>query len=301
LLVPVTQPAAVRGFRIDLDEMSALCVHRSAARRQEVLAIGDEDFGVHRALWDGERLGESTRRSVRRLLPDSEQSKKSEWEGIATDGRGAVYVLREPTATVFVFSTELDRLEHTIQLDVEGGDPAARGLLDDPNAGPEGLLLMTRGHVLVAKQKEPIILVEFGPKGDRPNGLWPDPSPPPGRALELLSGGERSTLVALAAWQLAHADEGVVQSANDLAVDRRGRLHAVSSKSRCIYRFATERASDSRITIDRSWALPEEIGAGGKRKAEGLTFDDQGRPLVALDAKDSDANTFVLESLDESG
>ena len=60
---------------------------------------------------------------------------------VAVDTEGRVFVVRESSATVVVLSPGLDGHVHTIELDVEGGpDRRARRLLDDENAGPEGIL-----------------------------------------------------------------------------------------------------------------------------------------------------------------
>jgi hypothetical protein len=46
------------------------------------------------------------------------------------------------------------------------------------------------------------------------------------------------------------------------------------------------------VSFTNAWALDEELLAEGDRKAEGLTFDDHGSPLVALDVKDRVTNGF---------
>lgn len=265
--------------------------------------MGDENFAIHRATLQGDRLERRRRVSVRHALPDrhSTGGGGSEWESIATDGSGRVFVLRESTATVFVFSPGLRKLQHTIQLDLEAsGDVHARHLLDDPNAGPEGILLLKAGHLLVVKQRDPIVFIEFARTSERPNGLSGDSYLPSAESFAV-SDGRRTTVRAVASWRLDSDTEAVVESANDLAVDDRGRLHAISSKSRCIFELAAADPGDATISIDFAWTLPEELRAEGDGKAEGLTFDDQGRPLVALDVKDKAMNGFLLEPLERSG
>ena len=56
---------------------------------------------------------------------------------------------------------------------------------NDPNARAEGLLLLTSGHILVAKQMSPVYLIEFGPDGDEPVGVGDDSVLPPDRAFSL--------------------------------------------------------------------------------------------------------------------
>lgn len=287
-------------WRLRLDEVSALCVRRVQSDRRELLAVGDEDFVIHRATMHGDRLGKRERVSVRDALPGKVFSHDggSEWEAVASDSSGRVFLLREPTATVFVFSPGLRKLKHTIQLDIEASDNAhARHLLDDPNAGPEGILLLKGGHLLVAKQRKPVVFIEFARKAQRPLGLSGDAYLPPDKSFKF-SDGERTSLRAVASWQLDPNAETIVESANDLAVDDRNRLHTISSKSRCIFELEAAEARHGRISVTDAWALPEELRANCDRRAEGLTFDDQGRPLVALDVKGSAMNGFLLERLE---
>jgi hypothetical protein len=149
----------------------------------------------------------------------------------------------------------------------------------------------------VVKQRDPIVVVEFGPRDKPQKGLSGDAYLPVDRSFKL-SDGSRTTLHALASWELEPAAEETVESANDLAVDDRVRLSAVSSKSRCIYELDPADARNGRLSIAHLWQLPGELQAGSDRRAEGLAFDDQGRPLVALDVKDKEENTFLLEPLE---
>jgi hypothetical protein len=287
-------------WHLDLEEVSALCVRRASGGRRELLAVGDEDFVVHVAVLEGDNLRHRRRESARDLLPVkvSKGGGGSEWEAVAADGAGRIFALRESTATVFVLSPSLAQLEHTIHLEVEGSDDAhARRLLDEPNAGPEGLLLLKGGHLLVVKQRDPIVVIEFGPRDKPQKGLSGDAYLAVDRSFEL-SDGSRTTLHALASWELDARAEETVESANDLAADDRDRLHAVSSKSRCIYELEPASARNGRLSIAHLWQLPGELQTGSDRRAEGLAFDDQGRPLVALDVKDRKENTFLLESLE---
>jgi hypothetical protein len=269
----VRSPAVIASFRLDLDELSALCLRRGLLGRQEVLAVGDEAHVVLSAELSGRELGATRADNVRSLVDGGDGS---EWEGIACDGSGRVFVLRESTATVFVFAPDLLSLDRRVHLDLR-----ADSIFDDPNAGPEGLVLLPQGRILVAKQRDPVSFVVFGPAS-------------PGPAVD------GSTLTLLDSWRLSDEDEEKVESANDLAFDSRGRLHAISSKSRCIYRLGPLAAGRGRVDVEAGWKLPGEVEPGKKRRAEGLTFLDGDRALVALDSKDEGHNTYLLEALEDS-
>jgi hypothetical protein len=254
--------------------VSAVSVRRGA-RGQELVAVGDELFTIVTAELLADGVGEPTTAEVRELLPVEARAatEGSEWEGIAADRAGRVFVLKESSGAVFVFSPRFRKLVRTIHLDVSNaGEPAVRGLFDDPNAGVEAILLLPPHDLLVAKQRDPIVFVRFA--RPRPDG----------------------SLSALRSWALSHDDERDVESVNDIAVDASGRLHVVSSKSRRIYRLLL---GEHEARIDAAWKLADEIDASKQRKPEGLAFDGEGRPIVAVDTDEAGDNVYLLEQLEE--
>jgi uncharacterized protein YjiK len=263
-------------FRLDLEEVSALCARPRPDGGVELLAVGDEDFVMVAATLVGDELEDARRTELDDVFDDDvrDRGSGSEWEAVACDGEGRAFVVSESSTDVVVLSPDLKSHVHTIELDVDAGpDRRARKLLDDENAGPEGIVLLDDGHLMVAKQRDPILLIEFGPH---------DP------------GGRR--LVPLRSWRLRDEDEEEVESVNDLALDGEGRLHAVSSRSRCIFELQLGSGED-KVRIERRWRLPEEIEPGKDRRAEGLAFDGRDRPVVAIDSRQPDENAFLLERL----
>jgi hypothetical protein len=61
-------------------------------------------------------------------------------------------------------------------------------------------------------------------------------------------------------------------------------------------RWADARSRE--VSIANAWAFEAELLAGDDRKAARLTFDDHGRPFVALDVKDKATNGFLLKRLE---
>ena len=278
-------------YRLQLDQVSALCVRRDGSGAEQLVAVGDEDFAVLTAAVEEGRLTAQATAKVGDALDDPPGD--SDWEAVATDATGRVFAIAESSATVVVLSRSLRRQLHRIVLrPEEGPDRRARKLLEGDNRGPEGFLLRAGGHVLAVKQRKPILLVEFGPREDRARGLGAAARLGPESEFELSSGDE-TELFPLHSWELTDAE--AVGSANDLAIDAQGRLYAISSRTHCIY--AIEPAGDDTIVAAPTWSLPADVRAGEDRNAEGLAFDARDRPIVALDVKDTDDNAFVLERL----
>jgi hypothetical protein len=105
-----------------------------------------------------------------------------------------VLLLQEGPSRVLVLSAGLARVEAVVELAVAPGQPGfGREWADDDNARGEGLLLMDRGHLLVAKQKDPVCLIEFGPAGDAPLGVSPETLLAPGSPCPAARAGGPST------------------------------------------------------------------------------------------------------------
>lgn len=155
----------------------------------------------------------------------------------------------------------------------------------------EGLLLLRNGHLLVAKQREDPRLIEFGLADDEPGGFRP------GDALLVdesfsLPAGETVTFAVLASWPLDADTE--LESINDLAIDAAGRLHVVSSKSRCLARLDADLDPQGGTAALTAWPLPADLFADEDDKAEGLVFAPQVGWLIALDLERDAANLFHI-------
>ncbi|MCA1705487.1 MAG: hypothetical protein LC808_20410 [Actinobacteria bacterium] len=287
-----------RRFRLPINEVSALCVRRET----ELLAVGDEEFVIVNAAIGGDGLNnEFNSRQIGDIRDEEVRGGKfgSEWEAIAADGKGRVFIVKESSLTVVVLSRGLGRHVHSIELDVKDGpDEQALELLDDANAGPEGIVLLQGGRLLVAKQKEPALLIEFGSPDAGESSRF-EPRAHLSSRFEL-SKGRRTRLVPLHSWRLYDESKKDLKSANDLAVDHGGRLHAISSLSRSIYELP-RRSVNREMVAKRRWRLPDGMELCRERKAEGLTFDSQGHPIVAIDSKDEKENLFVLTRLCRGG
>jgi hypothetical protein len=282
--------------RLRLEQVSALSVRSDGRGADELVAVGDEEFAVVTAPLRADGLGVDEPHELADVVDDT--GEKSDWEAVATDGTGSVFLIEEEGARVVVLAPDLRKQVHELRLRADAGpDPRGRELLEGENSGPEGMLLLAGGHVLVVKQRDPVLLIEFGPRDERPLGFGPGVQIDADVAFRLPA-GRKTDLFPLRSWKLL--DEETVESANDLAVDHERRLHAISSRSHCIYELEPGPDDGEMVTGER-WRLPAAVGADKKHNAEGLAFDRRGNPIVALDVKDTHDNVFVLERLPRAG
>jgi hypothetical protein len=288
-----TKQLAIRHvFDVPLLEISGLGQRpRSPEEEMQVLAVGDEDFTVVSANVESSTSLSDFR--VHRLhdLLDEGDGHGSQWEAADGDSTGRVFILQESPGKVFVLSAGLDRLLHTIDLSVEGNDR-----LDwekSPNAQGEGLVLLANGHVVVAKEKEPPLLMEFGPRGDEASGIGSGllllerrRFPEPAEAL--------SEHVVLTIWDLDGEADARIDDISDIAVGPDERLYLLSDESRCIARVEHQLpAAQRKLSITGVWKLPEEIV-----QPEGLVLMDDMTPWVAIDRGEPNQNLFLLDPLE---
>ncbi len=81
-------------------------------------------------------------------------------------------MLQEEESRVLVLSADAKELLGTFALVVPEETPGYGAKWHEkPNERGEGLVLLDGGHVLVAKQKNPACLIEFGPRRDTALGV----------------------------------------------------------------------------------------------------------------------------------
>lgn len=280
---------------LGLSEISAFAV-READGARELLCVGDRDHDLLAIpLGDGAALGEEARHDLRPLV---DGPGASGFEGLACDGAGLVLILQEGQCRVIVLGPGLARLEAAIELAVARDQPGfGREWAEDENARGEGLLLMQRGHLLVAKQKEPVCLIEFGPPGDAPLGIAPGSLLGPRDELALTRRREGPVRYeVLAWWRLSRPSAKRIESANDLALDEEGGILLVSSRSRRIARIAPALdPAAHEAAVEDDWRVPALRGEG-RRRPEALCVVP-GAVLVGYDARAAGDNLVVLEPL----
>jgi hypothetical protein len=286
-------------WRVELPELSALTIRfREDARSRELLGIGDTSFSI--VAGETQPPGAST---VSADLADSVSSwtldpeAGSQWEGVAADGAGCAFVLQEHAGDerqpshVFVFAPDLRERVSVIALAVDDGAEWKQAWTEDKNARGEALVLLRDGHLLIAKQKDPVRFIEFGPRGATAAGLDPsrflgdDPFEYPSDPLVEYE--------PLASWGVAREDRDELTTVNDLAVFE-GRLYAISRKSHRIVQLET-RASpeEDSLSVERRWSVPADV-----KNPEGIAFAPGLLPIVADDLSAEEdvggPNIFVL-------
>ena len=190
-------------------------------------------------------------------------------------GAGRLFLLAEEPSRIHVVDLDEGRIITSFRLDVAAIEELAEAWDAEPSSRGEGLLLLRRGHLLVAKEKNPAGLVELGPAGDRAHGVGPD-TLLGAEAFELPTEGR---LHALAWWPLP--DGCGLEDLSELAVDGAGGVWLLSDQSAVVARLALPLEPDAAPVLSGLLELPKKATKVGK--PEGLVVLPDGRLLVAGD------------------
>lgn len=207
-------------------------------------------------------------------------------EAIAVDGTGRVLLLQESPPRAELVDLAASRVVSSFTLDVPGKGAVASSWADPAGSRGEGVVLRSGGHLLVAKEKGPAALIEFGPLGARSYGL---PASVPTSQSKWGVGPGQHRYVALAVWEPDAELRKACKDFSDLDIGPDGRLYVLSDKSASIARLAALAPGGGTVTAQAWWKL-----GGLKGKPEGLAFARDGRAVVALDKKKKRRNLALL-------
>jgi uncharacterized protein YjiK len=285
---------------LPIREISALAIRRSDSGSLQLLAVGDEDFAVVTADCGEDGRPKGTRRDEL-FLPlvgsGIDLRGGSGFEGVAADGEGRIFILQEEQSRLLVFSHDLKGLMHVLALEVPSDSPLAAAWAKDLNERAEGLLLLRDGHLLVAKQKNPAALLEFGPENDEPLGVSSETALSDTEPFALPR-TEDGRLVALASWPLDGDAEGRLPTINDIALGADGRVYVISAKGQMIARLKKHLQPTEHVKLGKVWKIEGELPEGDDARPEGLAFA-RGATVIGIDCKLAGNNLFVLSSPDD--
>ena len=285
-------PRLVLSELIDLPvvEASGVTVRRTEGGAV-VLVVGDRTaevgacvIGTDGALGDWETIDLAS-------LPDWPLPPgDSQFEAIAADGGSVVAVMSEDPPLVLVADTVTREFCAEIRLTAPAGS-VLDGQWDDASSRGEGLVFLRGGRLLVAQEKRPRALIEFGPVGTEPQGLSSGDLLAPGESWEAPTGPV--DFVPLSMWELKSAAKKALGDVSSIGTDLEGNLWLLSDKSQRVGRLGLDvplAPDDDEVRdLDEIWDLPD-----GAVKPEGIAALGDGRVLVALDTRSTSGNGMIV-------
>ena len=288
----VQPPRLVQSELIDLPvlEASGLAV-RHTSRGTVLLVIGDRttELGVCRIGADG-ALDNWETIDLATLPGWPLPAGDSQFESIAADGGSLVALMCEDPPIVLVADTETREVCAEIELTAPTGS-LLDGQWDDASSRGEGLVLLRGGRLLVAQEKRPRALIEFGPLGSSARGLSTADFLRPDESWEAPRG--HVGFVPLSMWKLKGRAKNALGDISAIGAGADGSLWLLSDKSQRVARLALDeplRRDDDEVTeFDEIWDLPD-----GVVKPEGIVALTDGRVLVAMDTRATSRNGMIV-------
>jgi hypothetical protein len=275
---------------VPLEEVSGICSHRGKNGRMHLIAVGDRLAKI--AWFSPPRTNEAQidwhTRKIDELSGSMLPKHDPQIEAVCADGIGRIVLLQETPLRVELIDPKASRVVASIDLAVERHGEIARAWSDPDGSRGEGMMLLPAGHLLVAKEKKPAALIEFGPSGSRSRGLMRGGALADGERWPIKKGHHR--FAALAIWRPDKKLAKTCAGFSDLAIGPDGCLYLLSDKSFTIARLDDLPEGGRGAALLDAWRLRDLDG-----KPEGLAFTAQGQAIVGLDTRKARRNLVLLE------
>lgn len=274
---------------VPLREVSGICSRRSGNGRMSLVAVGDVEAKI---AWSSLSGGDGSAcdwrtKSIAKLSGSELCKYDPQIEAVCADGAGRILLLQENPQRAELIDLKAREALALIDLVIEGRSKIARAWGDPKGSRGEGAVLLPGGHLLVAKEKKPAVLIEFGPPHSRSRGLVRGGALADGKRWPIRKGRHR--YVALAIWTPDKVLTRTCADFSDLAIGPDGCLYLLSDQSAALARLDDLPAGGGTAALRDAWQL-----GGLNGKPEGLAFTAQGHAIVALDTRKARRNLVLL-------
>lgn len=160
-------------FDVPIIEVSGLCTV-PVASVEHVMLVGDSDTTIAWAPWNDGAPGAWQTLTVADLPgcpPDAGQ-----FEAVAAAGDGRIVIMAEEPALLIEVDLRRGVCSGWWRLDVSSDRRLAKKWNADDNSRGEALVLGSDGHVLVVKEKDPVLSIVFGPDSEPREPTWGVPT-----------------------------------------------------------------------------------------------------------------------------
>lgn len=280
----------VRTEDVPIQEVSGVCLRRGPGGVMSLVAIGDRAATAAWVVLPADDHAPLTWEIADLTgLPGAGLPEQDpQLEAVCADGAGRVLLLQETPPRAVLIDPPAREVVAIIDLVIQDGHPLATAWGDPDGSQGEGVVLLADGHLLIAKEKDPAALIEFGPTGEPASGVVAGSVLADGVAWPVAAG--RQTFVPLATWMPDAELRRTCRDFSDLELGPDRRLYVLSDKSASLARLSPLPADGGEASAEASWDLGKVAG-----KPEGLAFTRNGRAVVALDTKASNANILLFE------
>lgn len=215
----------------------------------------------------------------------------SQFEAIAAD-KNYFFVLQESRSRIFIITRETYRCERVISFVVPENLAMSHDWNSDSNSLGEGMILLKNGHMILAKEKAPVLLIEFAPPGVQAQGFrpgdgitWQDEFP--------FNTTSTDPYYAVKFWKMSDKSEFKLSDISELALAPDGVIYALSDQKNGLGKLESVLSpGEKSFKVKNFWSFPNKI-----RKAEGLVIDEDYSTYVAADTALDQKNFFIFRRL----
>lgn len=214
----------------------------------------------------------------------------SQFEAITSD-KNYFFVLQENSSKIFVVNRETFECERTISVAIPFNSKIAQDWNSDSNSLGEGFILNKNGHILLTKEKDPVMIVEFAPNSESALGFKP------GDAVTWYESFPMDTFSelqfsAVKSWKISDQSYVKLIDISDLTVGPDGKLYALSDQSNG-YGIIEEnlRPDEKHFKVKNFWQFPRKI-----KKPEGIAIIDDQTIYITTDNTEEKNNFFIFQA-----
>lgn len=296
----------LKSYTLPVKEVSGLCAFGDPQTKERyVLTINDSDktviFSEMSSLTNGNLKNREISFSALKSFSEDVSSSEgdSQWEAIFADNHGIVYISNEEEGIVDIFDVRKNNHIGRIDLKIKNDDKEFADLKKawdkDSGSRMEGFVVLPNHHILAVKEKNPPVLIEFAPEGEKALGVEPRYLRQTTSGVlqskdDLWPGGNSNshwTYVARKIWRPA-SEFSEELDLSELTVTPSGQLAILSDRLRTVFIVSPNLSlSETTFKALKTFKLPDEI-----EKPEGLVFLSDDDFLVASDLKEIKPNLF---------
>jgi hypothetical protein len=297
---------SIGSFTVPAKEVSGLCVFNDAnTGKNKVLAVSDSDkklivadlAGIRRGRLEAEAVDLSAWSDGQK--PTGSAKSGSQWEAIFADNNSRLYISNEEAGTIEVFDFKKRRFLGQIELSFGSDNDQISELKkawdQDTGSRVEGFVVLSNGHILAAKEKNPPALIEFAPRGEPAEGFAgrsvrsPRQETVPSTFVPWPGRPEKKLVYYAQKYWRPSSEFSADLDLSELTISDDGQIVLLSDRLRSIYFLGNsltlaETTFKTRKTIN----LPAVM-----EKPEGLTFITAEQGLIAIDLKEIKTNLFL--------
>ena len=173
-----------------------------------------------------------------------------------------------------------------IHLRTERDNPP--GWRQNENSRGEGFILLNNGHIIVLKEKDPGLFIEFGPLNSVAEGLLPELIVQNEDRFPVSVSNGDLDYYPLKIWQMSDTATAMMKDFSELTVSPEGRVYILSQESNIVGLLEGRlKVDEEKATMRKYYKIPSSIDY-----PEGMSFNRDSVLYIGSDQKNLNSNNI---------